>query len=263
MGSRPDVAFVFSGGANLGAVQVGMARALGEAGVRPDLLIGASVGAINAALLAFDPSPTQVERLAAGGKALRRRDIFPGCTLGRTWRLLRGSDHLVSNRALLATIRQWLPDDDLAATVIPLHVVTTELGTGQERWRTGPLHQILLASSSIPGISHPVMLDGSLHVDGAVTQTVPTSRGPTWRSSGLCVGHGTPTHRRSTAVGVGGGPSGRSCGTPDPSPTLTLTVSQAIPTSPSSRRRTSATSTSATGIENFSSRPGMQQPERP
>jgi len=57
-------AFVLSGGANLGALQVGMLRALHEAGVRPDLLVGASVGAINAAWLAGADPDDGVDELA-------------------------------------------------------------------------------------------------------------------------------------------------------------------------------------------------------
>ena len=56
-------AFVLGGGGVLGAVEAGMLRALLETGVRPDLVLGTSVGALNGALLAMDPRPEVVERL--------------------------------------------------------------------------------------------------------------------------------------------------------------------------------------------------------
>ena len=58
-------AFVLAGGGSLGAIQVGMLRALVENNVRPDLIVGASVGAINAAHFAGDPTASGVEKLSA------------------------------------------------------------------------------------------------------------------------------------------------------------------------------------------------------
>src|SRR4051794_37936053 len=59
------VAFVLGGGGVLGVAEVGMARALADAGVRPDLVLGTSIGALNGAFLAADPSAAAVERLAS------------------------------------------------------------------------------------------------------------------------------------------------------------------------------------------------------
>src|SRR3954452_3640362 len=70
-------AFVLSGGGNLGAVQVGMLLALADRGVVPDVLVGTSVGAVNAAFLAAGPSPARVEDLAEVWKGISRRDVFP------------------------------------------------------------------------------------------------------------------------------------------------------------------------------------------
>ena len=49
-------AFVLGGGGLLGAHEVGMLRALTEAGVRPDLVVGTSIGALNGVLVAADPA---------------------------------------------------------------------------------------------------------------------------------------------------------------------------------------------------------------
>ena len=60
---RGTVAFVLSGGGNLGAIQVGMLRALVERGIRADLVLGCSVGALNGAAYAADPTPEGIQRL--------------------------------------------------------------------------------------------------------------------------------------------------------------------------------------------------------
>jgi predicted acylesterase/phospholipase RssA len=71
------IGFVLSGGANLGSLHVGMLKALVEAGIKPDVVVGTSIGAVNAAHLAFDPSMEQLERLQDCWCGVRARDIFP------------------------------------------------------------------------------------------------------------------------------------------------------------------------------------------
>lgn len=173
----PRTVFVLSGGANYGAVQVGMLRALMAAGIRPDAVVGASVGAINAVALAADPTPEGVERLAELWLGLRREDVFPGSKLGRVWKVARKSVHLHEPAALRRLIQRSLTLDDLSQTTIPVHVSTTELRTGRTCWWTsGSPVDVLQASASLPFIFPPVELDGELHVDGAVAQPVPLSR---------------------------------------------------------------------------------------
>ena len=70
-------AFVLSGGSSLGAIQVGMIQALMEAGIKPDFLLGTSVGAINATWLATQPDVQGAHKLAEIWSGLRRQDVFP------------------------------------------------------------------------------------------------------------------------------------------------------------------------------------------
>ncbi len=77
------VAFVLSGGASLGAVQVGMLAALARRGIGPDILIGSSAGALNAAFIATGAWPENIRELERIWLGLRRTDIFPG---HRRWR---------------------------------------------------------------------------------------------------------------------------------------------------------------------------------
>src|SRR5215831_5588935 len=75
---EPRTAFVLAGGAALGAMQAGMAHALYERGIAPDLLIGTPAGALNAAFLASrPPTVATAEQLGAIWRGLRRRDILP------------------------------------------------------------------------------------------------------------------------------------------------------------------------------------------
>src|SRR4030081_1436663 len=97
----PRTAFVFAGGAALAAMQAGMLHALYERGVVPDLLVGTSAGALNAAYVASRPQTVATARdLAAVWSALRRKDVFPlrAATLlpGLTGR----NNHLAPDRGL-------------------------------------------------------------------------------------------------------------------------------------------------------------------
>jgi NTE family protein len=172
---RPREAFVLSGGGSLGAAQVGAMRALLEAGIRPDLMVGCSVGALNAAFLAVDPTPARLSELESVWRSLAREDVF-----GRGRALLhavRRHDHLYEPEALQALVRSWVPLRDLADTAVPCHVVTTDLERGQPAWwSAGDPVQVLTASACLPALFPPVRLGDSLHVDGGVTAPVPVER---------------------------------------------------------------------------------------
>src|SRR3954471_15981396 len=93
---RPTVAFVLSGGAGLGAVQVGMLRALYERGVVPDLIVGTSAGALNGAYIATRPQTiATADELADIWRHLRRGQIFPVNPLTGLLGFLGARDHLV------------------------------------------------------------------------------------------------------------------------------------------------------------------------
>jgi NTE family protein len=173
-------AVVLSGGGSLGAAQVGALRALLEAGVRPDLVVGCSVGALNAAFLAMDPTLARVEQLERVWRGLDRKDVFgPGRRLASqvVQLAVRREDHLYESHALRALVRRWVPLDDLADTAVPCHVVTTDLLTGQPCWwSSGDPVTLLTASACLPAVFAPVPLGGSLHVDGGVTCPVPVER---------------------------------------------------------------------------------------
>lgn len=178
---RPREAVVLSGGGSLGAAQVGALRALFEAGIRPDLFVGCSVGALNAAFLAVDPTQERLDELEAVWRSLDRADVFGrNRTLGATHTLLRAvrrDDHLYEPDALRQLVRNWVPLKDLGDTAVPCHVVTTDLLTGSPCWWSdGDPVTVLTASACLPALFPPVPLGGSLHVDGGVSAPVPIER---------------------------------------------------------------------------------------
>lgn len=178
--ARVREAFVLSGGGSLGAAQVGALRALLEAGLTPDLVVGCSVGALNGAFFAVDPTLERVRELEQVWRALERRDIFgsPRTFAGQMLQLaVRRGDHLCQPQALRALVRRWVPLDDLSQTAVPCHVVTTDLHSGQPCWwSAGDPVAVLTASACLPAVFPPVALGGSLHVDGGVTRPVPVDR---------------------------------------------------------------------------------------
>src|SRR5439155_21396548 len=169
-GHRPRTAFVLGGGGNLGAVQVGMVRALIEHGIKPDVILGCSVGALNGAAIAGDPSIAGAERLANIWCNLRSGEVFPATGITSVVALLRKGRHsLGSNTGLRRLVEELATFRTFEEATVPFQVVATSLTTGSERWfHSGPILEPILASAALPAVFPPVKIDGELHVDGAV-----------------------------------------------------------------------------------------------
>ncbi len=169
-------AFVLSGGGSLGAVQVGMLRALFEHGVRPDFLIGTSVGAVNAAWVSDRPDADGALELGAIWLSLRRRDVFPLSPLTGARGLIGRSNYLIPNDNLRSLLEQHLPFRRLEDASVPVHVVATELKSGRAAILTsGPAIPALLASCAIPGVFPPVTIGRHDYVDGGVANHTPVT----------------------------------------------------------------------------------------
>jgi len=163
-------AFVLAGGGSIGAVQVGMLRELLAHGVKPDLVVGSSVGAINGAYLAGAPSLEGVQKLEAIWRNLRRRDVFP-----ITWRSVAAAvarrAPLVDPAGLRELLETHLPYRELERTSVPLHVVATDiLGGALVKLSSGSAVEAVLASCAIPGAFPPVRVGDHHLVDGAVVR---------------------------------------------------------------------------------------------
>jgi len=179
--SRPRVAFALSGGGAHGAAQVGMLQALLRAGVVPDVLVGCSVGALNAVWIGAVPTPDQADRLADIWLSLQRRDVFGSGRHQALVNALARRDHVYDNTALLRLIRRMCPVIDLADLAVETHVVTTDLDNGRAAWWThGPAQPVLQATTALPGVFSPVLMPGSdgptRHLDGGIAVPVPTAR---------------------------------------------------------------------------------------
>src|SRR5947209_2755961 len=169
-------AFVLSGGGSLGAVQVGMLKALFESGVTPDILIGTSVGAVNAAWVAGRPGADGMADLADIWLGLRRQDVFPISPLMSAAGLLGRSNHFISNTNLGSILEKNIPFERIEQASVPLHIVATDLKSGRATILTsGPAVPALLASCAIPGVFPPVTIGRRAYVDGRVANHTPVT----------------------------------------------------------------------------------------
>lgn len=171
-------AFVLSGGCSLGAVQVGMLQALTAHGVTPDLLVGTSAGALNAAYVAgHGAGAGALADLAGVWRGLTRRALFPVHT-GSALRLLYGgAGALCADTGLRHLVRRHLTFERLEAAPIPLHVVATDCLSGREvLLSTGPAESAVLASCAIPGVLQAVQHAGRYLVDGGLADNTAISQ---------------------------------------------------------------------------------------
>ncbi|HLF41305.1 MAG TPA: patatin-like phospholipase family protein [Acidimicrobiia bacterium] len=172
------VAFVLGGGGRLGAAEVGMAAALVDAGIRADLIVGTSIGAINGALLAASPGLDGVERLrvlwqgVAGRGLLSERMADRVRTLRRTRVSLHSTVQL--EEVLIAAVGTETRIEDLA---IPFGCVAACIETASATWfDRGPLVPALLASSAVPGLFEAVVIEGRHYLDGGLVESIPVAR---------------------------------------------------------------------------------------
>lgn len=171
-------AFVLSGGGSLGAVQVGMLQALAERSVRPDLLVGTSAGALNAVFVgAHGLAPASLDRLAAVWTALRRDDVFPLRAPRVVLALAGARNALCADTGLERLVRRHVSVPALEQTPIPVHLVATDLLSGEEVLMSeGDPVSAVLASSAIPAVLPPVLRDGRTLVDGALADNAAISQ---------------------------------------------------------------------------------------
>jgi NTE family protein len=168
------VAFVLQGGGSLTAGQVGMLRALRQAGIRPDVLVGSSAGALNAVAFAQDPTTAGLEELRQRWTRVHRHDVFP-VQPGPLFAGLSGrSAGLLSPRRFRTWLSPGLHIRDLDDAVIPTAVVATDADSGETVVLShGSAMDALLASTAIPGLFPPVRIAGRWLVDGGIGADLP------------------------------------------------------------------------------------------
>jgi NTE family protein len=171
------IAFVLGGGGLLGAVEVGMLQALIAAGVRPDLVVGSSVGAINGAAVAAAPTSETIGHLADQWEKLGRQQVFGGGVLGQATTLARSRTHLHSNAGIRAMIDQYAAGIAIENLQVRFECVASCIETARAQWFSkGPITDAVLASTAVPGLFPPVEIDGKHYVDGGLVDSIPVGR---------------------------------------------------------------------------------------
>jgi NTE family protein len=171
------IAFVLGGGGHAGAAEVGMLHALLDRNVRPDLVVGTSVGALHGAMVAAEPTTASVEKLEGAWKELAGLGV-----LGRSWftdavGLLRTRTHLRSNLPMRRLAERLLPVKTFEELAVPFQCVAASIERFAEHWfSAGPLVDAVLASAAVPGILPPVEIRGEHFVDGGIVNSIPIDR---------------------------------------------------------------------------------------
>ncbi len=177
---RPVTAFVLSGGGNLGSVQVGMLQALSEHGVRPDLIVGCSVGAINGAAYAAEPDGRGVERLTRIWTRLAdgEPDLMPSSRFTHpTVQMARKGESIHDQGALEQLLNEELAATTFAQLTIPFSCVATDIETADEVWfDSGRLIPAVLASAALPAVYPARSYAGRTLIDGGVLREVHTEQ---------------------------------------------------------------------------------------
>jgi NTE family protein len=170
-------AFVLGGGGLLGAAEAGMARALLDAGVRPDLVCGTSIGAINGAALAADPTPEGARRLLGFWDVLADEGVLDGSMIRRVAEVVRRRTSLHGNGQLRRMLRERLPAQTFEELVVPFECVAASIEQARECWfSTGDLIEPVLASCALPGVFPPVRIGDEHFFDGGLVNSIPLDR---------------------------------------------------------------------------------------
>tara|TARA_Y100000590_G_scaffold135989_4_gene155643 strand:+ start:943 stop:1803 length:861 start_codon:yes stop_codon:yes gene_type:complete len=181
--------FVFSGGAVRGAAQIGMLKALCEAGIKPDAVVGVSIGAMNGFWFACNPQLGQVDELEKLWLQAVEEPPISGNALRRVASILRGKPSFDTGEKLRKFLEDNVPVEKLNQTAVPFHLGTTNASTGLIKWwNKGPSVDLLLASAALPGLLPAVQLgDNDYHLDGGVVSNIPLRKAVSLKPTKLVV----------------------------------------------------------------------------
>ncbi|QMU73966.1 patatin-like phospholipase family protein [Streptacidiphilus sp. P02-A3a] len=154
-----------------------MLQALLEAGIKPDLVVGTSVGAINGALVAADPTPRAVERLGSLWRGMGRSGVFAGSLVDRVGSAVRNRTSLYSDGPLRTLLERDLGSPDIEDLAVPYQCVAACVERSAEHWfSSGPLVPAILASAAVPGLLPPVRIGDEHFLDGGLVNSIPVGR---------------------------------------------------------------------------------------
>jgi NTE family protein len=170
-------AIVLGGGGLLGAVQVGMLRALVEIGVRPDLVVGTSIGALNGAVFAALPPEEVADRLDALWRSPDAQAVFAAGTVQRLHELARSGVAAHSSAPLRRAVTTVLGDRRIEDLPVRFACCAARIEDAAEHWfDDGPIVDAVMASAAVPGLLPPAVVDGQHYLDGGLVNSIPLGR---------------------------------------------------------------------------------------
>lgn len=177
MSGKP-IAFVLGGGGVLGAVEVGMVRALLVHGIQPDIIVGTSIGAVNGVLVAADPTEGVTARLAALWASPQAREVYGDSAPRQLARFARRGTHLHSPKPLRDMLARELgPMTTFANLPVRFECCAASIERAAEHWfNDGELVPAVLASSAVPGLLPPIRIDNEHFIDGGIVNSIPVGR---------------------------------------------------------------------------------------
>lgn len=153
-----------------------MLRALVAHGVQPHLVVGSSVGAINATYFSARPDASGTSELERIWRGVRRQEVFPLSPWRSLAGLLAGTGYLADPRPLRKLLERTFRGLRLEETAIPCLVVATDILSGGEVvLDKGSVVDALLASSALPAVFPPVVVGGRALADGMLVSHTPIS----------------------------------------------------------------------------------------
>jgi len=172
-----DTAFVLGGGGLLGAVEVGMLRALFRAGFRPDLVVGTSIGAVNGALVAAEPAESVTNRLVRLWASPEAAAVY-GDSIARQMRRFATRTHLHSPLPLRRLLENELGEQSTFEDLkVPFRCCAASIERAAEHWFTqGRVVDAVVASAAVPGLLSPAVVDGEHYLDGGIVNSIPVGR---------------------------------------------------------------------------------------
>jgi NTE family protein len=182
---------VLGGGGVLGAAEVGQLRALVEAGIEPDIVLGTSVGALNGAVLAAHPGPGVVDRLTGlWESAAQTRELYADGAIKQVSRAVRTGTRLHSSAPLRRRLAEELGDLTFEELAVPFQCCAASIERASEHWFTsGPVVDAVVASAAVPGLLGPAVVDGEHYLDGGIVNSIPVGRAVTCGAERIYVLH--------------------------------------------------------------------------
>ncbi len=175
--SHNRCAFVLGGGGRWGAVEIGMLRALVEAGIRPDLICGTSIGAFNGAVFASAADSDGIATLERLWGGVAADDLLGARPLDRARTFLKLRVAVQDPGPLRTLLEDALPVNRIEDLAVPFQCVAASIERAAEHWfEEGPIIDAVLASAAVPALFPPVEISGEHFYDGGLVNSVPVDR---------------------------------------------------------------------------------------